>query len=125
MAKKVVFTRNAPEPVGPYSQAILSGGFVFVSGQIPLDPKTSKLVEGTIESQTVQVLENIKHVLQSVDLTLDDVVKTSVFLADLKDFQRFNKVYGRYFMQNPPARSTVQAGLMTGVLVEIDAIAKK
>ena len=125
MTKKVVFTKNAPEPIGPYSQAVLSGEFVFVSGQIPLDPKTSKIVEGGIKEQTVQVLENIKHVLESVDLTLDDVVKTSVFLADLGDFQAFNKVYAKYFVQNPPARTTVQAGLIAGVLVEIDAVAKK
>ncbi|MCW4034469.1 MAG: Rid family detoxifying hydrolase [Candidatus Bathyarchaeota archaeon] len=125
MTKKVVFTKNAPEPVGPYSQAILNGESVFVSGQIPLNPKTSNVVEGGIKEQTVQVLENIKHVLESVDLTLDDVVKTSVFLADLGDFQAFNTVYATYFVQNPPARTTVQAGLMTGVLIEIDAIAKK
>jgi 2-iminobutanoate/2-iminopropanoate deaminase len=125
LSKKTVFTEKAPEPVGPYSQAVISGGFVFVSGQIPIDPKTSKLVEGGIEAQTVQVLENLMNILESINLTLNDVVKTSVYLSDLSDFQSFNRVYSRYFEVNPPARTTAQAGLMAGVLVEIDAIAKK
>jgi 2-iminobutanoate/2-iminopropanoate deaminase len=111
--------------VGPYSQAVISADFVFVSGQIPLDQKSSKIVEGGIEAQTVQVMENLKNILESIDLSLDDVVKTSVFLSDLNNFQDFNRVYGRYFDKNPPARTTVQAGLMTGVLLEVDAIAKK
>jgi len=111
--------------VGPYSQAVISGDFVFISGQIPLDPKSSKIVEGRIETQTVQVLENLKSILESIDLTLDDVVKTSVFLSDLNDFQAFNMVYSRYFNKNPPARTTAQAGLMAGALLEIDAIAEK
>ncbi len=125
MAKKIVFTENAPKPVGPYSQAVISGDFVFVSGQIPIDPKTSKVVEGGIEAQTVQVQENLKNILESINLKLSDVVKTSVFLSSFSDFQSFNRVYSRYFEVNPPARTTVQAGLMAGVLVEIDAIAKK
>ena len=125
MTKRIVFTEKAPEPVGPYSQAVISGDLVFVSGQIPLNPETSKIVEGGIEAQTVQVLENLKNILKRIDLTLDDVVKTSVFLRDLNDFQAFNMVYGRYFDKNPPARTTAQAGLMAGVLLEIDAIAKK
>lgn len=125
MSKKTVFTEKAPTPVGPYSQAVISGGFVFVSGQIPIDPETSKLVEGGIEAQTVQVLENLKNILESINLTLNDVVKTSVYLSDLSDFQSFNRVYSRYFEVNPPARTTAQAGLMAGVLVEIDAIANK
>ena len=125
MSKRIVFTEKAPKPVGPYSQAVISGGFVFVSGQIPIDPETQKLVEGGIEAQTVQVLENLKTILESINLTLDDVVKTSVFLSNLGDFQSFNRVYSRYFEVNPPARTTAQAGLMAGVLVEIDAVAKK
>jgi len=125
LSKRIVFTEKAPKPVGPYSQAVISGGFVFVSGQIPLDPETSKLVEGGIEAQTVQVLENLKNILESINLTLNDVVKTSVFLSSFSDFQSFNRIYSRYFEVNPPARTTVQAGLMAGVLVEIDAIAKK
>ena len=125
MSKRIVFTEKVSKPVGPYSQAVISGGFVFVSGQIPIDPKTSKLVEGGIEAQTVQVLENLMNILESINLTLNDVVKTSVYLSDLSDFQSFNRVYSRYFEVNPPARTTAQAGLMAGVLVEIDAIAKK
>jgi 2-iminobutanoate/2-iminopropanoate deaminase len=123
--KRIVYTEKAPKPVGPYSQAIISGDFVFVSGQIPLNPQSQKIVEGGIEAQTVQVMENLKNILESIDLTLDDVVKTSVFLSDLNDFKVFNMVYGRYFEKVPPARSTVKVGLMAGVLLEIDAIAKK
>jgi 2-iminobutanoate/2-iminopropanoate deaminase len=123
LTKRTVFTEKAPKPVGPYSQAVISGDFVFISGQIPLDPQSSKIVEGGIEAQTIQVMENLKNILESIDLTLDNVVKTSVFLSDLNDFQSFNTVYGRYFEKNPPARSTVQVGLMAGVLLEIDAIA--
>ncbi len=87
MTKKIVFTEKAPKPVGPYSQAIISGDFVFVSGQIPIDPKTSKVVDGGIEAQTIQVLENIKNILESINLTLNDVVKTSVVLSSFSDFQ--------------------------------------
>jgi len=125
LSKKIVFTEKAPKPVGPYSQAVISGDFIFVSGQIPIDPKTSKVIEVGIEAQTVQVLENIKHILESINLTLNDVVKTSVFLSSFSDFQSFNQVYSKYFEKNPPARTTVQACLMAGVLLEIDAIAKK
>ena len=125
LSKEIVFTENAPKPVGPYSQAVISGDFVFISGQIPLDPKTSKIVEGGIEAQTTQVMKNLKNILENLDLTLDAVVRTSVFLSDLNDFQTFNWIYGRYFEKNPPARTTVQAGLLAGALVEIDAIAKK
>jgi 2-iminobutanoate/2-iminopropanoate deaminase len=125
LTKQTVFTKKAPKPVGPYSQAVISGDFVFVSGQIPLDPKSSKIVKGGIEAQAVQVLENLKNILESIDLTLEDAVKTSVLLSDLNDFQAFNSVYSRYFNKNPPARTTAQAGLMAGVLLEIDAIAKK
>ena len=125
MTKRIIFTEKAPKPVGPYSQAVISNTLVFISGQIPLDPKFQKIVKGGIEAQTGQVLENLKNILKSLDLTLADVMKTSVFLSDLNDFQNFNKVYSRYFDKNPPARTTVQAGLMAGVLLEIDAIAKK
>ena len=125
MTKRIIFTEKAPKPVGPYQQAVISDTLVFISGQIPLDPKFQKIVKGGIEAQTGQVLENLKNILKSLDLTLADVMKTSVFLSDLNDFQNFNKVYSRYFDKNPPARTTVQAGLMAGVLLEIDAIAKK
>ena len=125
MSKKIVFTESAPKPVGPYSQAVISGDFVFVSGQIPIDPRTSKVIDGGIEAQTTQVLENLNHILKNINLTLNDVVKISVFLCSLSDFPSFNRVYSKYFEKNPPARTTVQAGLMTGVLLEIDVIAKK
>jgi 2-iminobutanoate/2-iminopropanoate deaminase len=125
LSKRIIFTEKAPKPVGPYSQAVISGGFVFVSGQIPIDPKTSKVVEDGIEAQTVQVLENLKNIIQSINLTLKDVVKTSVVLSDFSIFRSFNRVYSRYFGVNPPARTTAQAGLMAGVLVEVDAVAKK
>jgi 2-iminobutanoate/2-iminopropanoate deaminase len=123
LIKEIIFTEKAPKPVGPYSQAIGSGDFVFVSGQIAINPETSKVVEGGIEAQTTQVLENIKNILESVDLNLDDVVKTSVFLKDISNFQAFNRVYSKYFEKDPPARTTVEANLMVGVLIEIDAIA--
>ena len=125
MSKRIVFTEKAPRPIGPYSQAVITGDFVFVSGQIPVNSETQKVVEGGIEAQTVQVLENLKNILQSINMTLDDVVKTSVFLSNLSNFQSFNRVYSRYFMVNPPARTTAQATLMAGVLVEVDAVAKK
>jgi 2-iminobutanoate/2-iminopropanoate deaminase len=125
LAKKLIFTEKAPKPVGPYSQAVISGDFVFVSGQIAVDPKSSKVVDGGIEAQTAQVLENLKNILESVDLSLNDVVKTSVFLSNISDYPAFNRVYSKYFENDPPARTTAQAGLMAGVLVEIDAIAKK
>ena len=125
MSKKIVFTEKAPKPVGPYSQAVVCGDFVFVSGQIPINPKTSTIVKGGIEAQTVQVMENLKSILESVSLSLAYIVKTSVFLSDLNDFHSFNNIYGKYFGVNTPAQSTVQAGLMAGVLLEIDEIAKK
>ena len=121
MAKKIIFTEKAPKPVGPYSQAVLSGDFIFISGQIAIDPEISKIVEGGIETQTTQVLKNMKAILESIDLSLTDVVKTSVFLSD---FQAFNRLYSKYFEKDPPARTTAQSNLMVGVLVEIDAIAK-
>ena len=124
MVKEIIFTEKAPKPAGPYSQAIRSGDFVFVSGQIAIDPETSKVVEGGIERQTARVLENIKNILESVDLSLNNVVKTSVFLKDISDFQAFNRVYSKYFEKDPPARTTVQSNLMAGVLIEIDAIAE-
>jgi 2-iminobutanoate/2-iminopropanoate deaminase len=125
LTKKIIFTEKAPKPVGPYSQAIVSGNFVFISGQIAINPQTSKVIEGGIESQTAQVLENIRNILESVGLSLADVVKTSVFLREISDFQAFNRVYSKCFEKKPPARTTVQANLMNGFLIEIDAIAKK
>ena len=125
MTKKIIFTEKAPKPVGPYSQAVISGDFVFVSGQIAVDPKSSKVIDGGIEAQTAQVLDNIKNILESVDLSLNDVMKISVFLNNISDYQAFNRVYSKYFEKDPPARTTVQSNLMAGVCIEIDAIAKR
>src|ERR1700736_7018046 len=124
MTKKVISTEAAPKAIGPYSQAILSNGVAYLSGQIPLDPSTNQLVEGDIAVQTERVLQNLKAVLEASGASLESVVKTSVFLKDMGDFPKMNEVYGRFFASNPPARSTVQAArLPRDVSVEIDAIA--
>ena len=125
MKKIVIETDQAPAPSGAYTQALAAGPFVFISGQIPLDAK-GHMVEGDIVVQTVQVMANLKAILAAVGLTLKDVVKTTVYLADLADFQEMNRAYGEFFPQHPPARTTVQvAGLPRKVSVEIDAIAVK
>jgi len=119
-----VHTEKAPAAIGPYSQAVLSGGFLFCSGQIPIDPATGKMVEGGIEIQTERVLRNLAAVLESGGASLQTVVKTTVYLADLSDFSAMNGVYGTFFTENPPARATIEAAkLPAGALVEIDAIA--
>lgn len=124
--KKVVFTHRAPKPIGPYSQAVKAGDFVFVSGQIPIDPVTGELVQGDIKEQTKRVLENIKAVLEAAGLTMKDVVYVQVFLRDLKLFNEFNEVYAAYFPEEPPARVTVQAAeLPRGALLEISVVAYK
>jgi 2-iminobutanoate/2-iminopropanoate deaminase len=117
-------TGNAPAPIGPYSQAIRAGGFIFVSGQIPLDPATGAAVEGDITSQTHQVLKNLSAILEAAGSGLGKVVKTSIFLKNLDDFARFNQVYAEYLGGTKPARSTVQvARLPKEVLVEVEAVA--
>ena len=122
--KKIISTTEAPAAIGPYSQGVRIGSMVYFSGQIPLDPKTGKLVEGGIEVQTKRVMENITALLQSEGLDFANVVKTTIFLADINDFQAVNAVYGSYFKQAPPARTTVQAGgLPKGALIEIEIIA--
>jgi 2-iminobutanoate/2-iminopropanoate deaminase len=122
--KKVIQTDKAPKAVGPYSQAIQAGNFLFLSGQIPLDPKTGELVKGDIGRQTRQVLENIKGVLESQKLGMEDVVKVTIFLGDIGSFNRVNEVYATYFPAPAPARSTVEvAGLPRGAEIEIEAIA--
>jgi len=122
--KEKIYTASAPNPVGPYSQAIRAGGFIFASGQIPLNPATGEIVRGSIEDQTRQVLENLGQVLAAAGSSLEKVVRTTVFLSDLRNFEAMNGVYGRYFGETPPARSTVQAAaLPKGVDVEIDVIA--
>ena len=125
MSLRAVRTAAAPAPVGPYSQAVVAGGFVFASGQIPLDPATGKLVSGEIEAQTERVLDNLRAVLEAAGSSLDQVVRASVYLVDLAVFPRVNAVYARYFGSDPkPARSTVQvAALPLGAQVEIDVIA--
>lgn len=122
--RKTVMTEKAPAAIGPYAQAVLAGGFLFCSGQIPLDPATGKMVEGGIEVQTERVLRNLAAVLESGGASLRSVVKTTVFLVDLADFPAMNGVYGRFFPEVPPARATVQVvKLPAGALVEIDAVA--
>lgn len=119
-----VATDRGPKAIGPYSQAIKANGFVFLSGQIALDPETQQLVEGGVALQTDRVLQNLKAIVEASGSSLQHVVKTTVFLADLKDFAAMNEVYGRYFTAHPPARSTVEvARLPRDVRVEIDAIA--
>jgi 2-iminobutanoate/2-iminopropanoate deaminase len=122
--KQIVKTGEAPQAIGPYSQAVVAGGFVFASGQIPLDYSTGQFVEGGIAEQTEQVLRNLSKVLEAAGTGLERVVKTTVFLADMGDFATMNEVYGRFFQENPPARSTVQAArLPRDARVEIDVIA--
>jgi 2-iminobutanoate/2-iminopropanoate deaminase len=122
--RKHVISVDAPKPIGPYSQGVLAGGFMFLSGQIPIDPRTNELVAGGIEVQTEQVLKNLMAVLKEAKMSAENVVKTTVFLSDLADFGKMNEVYARYLGKEPPARSTVQAaGLPRGVKVEIDCIA--
>lgn len=122
--KKAVLTKNAPEPIGPYSQAIKVNGFVFCSGQIPLDPNTNQIQVTDIEGQTRQVLENLKKVLEAADSNLNQVVKTTIFLKSMSDFPKVNQVYASYFKEVPPARSTVEVSrLPRDVLVEIEAMA--
>ena len=122
--KQIVSTDDAPQAIGPYSQAVKAGGLVYASGQIPLDPRTGQFVEGGIREQTEQVFRNLSAVLKAAGTGLDRVVKATVFLADMGDFAEMNEVYGRYFTQEPPARSTVQAArLPRDARVEIDVIA--
>src|SRR6202162_4115975 len=121
---KIISTPHAPAAIGPYSQAVVSNGFAFLSGQIPLDPSTGQLIEGDIAAQTQRVLENLKAVLEACGSSLDKVVKTTVYLKDMGEFARMNDVYARYFPQNPPARATLEAArLPRDVRVEIDCIA--
>jgi 2-iminobutanoate/2-iminopropanoate deaminase len=122
--KKTVATGKAPKAIGPYSQAITYNGMAYLSGQIPLDPETGQVVEGDISAQTTRVLENLAAVLAACGSALDRVVKTTVYIKDMGEFAKMNEVYGKYFAENPPARSTVEAArLPKDVRVEIDAIA--
>jgi 2-iminobutanoate/2-iminopropanoate deaminase len=122
--KEIIRTSKAPEPIGPYSQAIRANGFVFVSGQIPVRPDTGLVAEGGIEVQTHQVIRNLSAVLKAAGSGLNGVVKTTVFLSNLDDFAKFNQIYGEYFSEAKPARATVQAArLPKEVLVEVEAVA--
>ena len=122
--KKVVLTKDAPQPIGPYSQAIKAGGFVFASGQIALDPATGKLIEGDIKAQTERVLKNLTAVLAAAGSSMDRVVRTTVFLRNISDFPAMNEVYGQFFKNEPPSRSTVGvAALPRDALLEIDVVA--
>jgi len=122
--KQIIRTESAPKAIGPYSQAVRAGDFLFASGQIPIDPMTGEFVVGGIAEETEQVLKNIKALLESAGTDLAHVVKTTVFLADMDDFAAMNEVYGRFFMENPPARATVQAArLPRDARVEIEVVA--
>lgn len=122
--KEIITAPNAPKAAGPYSTAVRQNGFVFLSGQIPLDPQTGELVTGSIEAQTARVIENLQAVLAGAGLTLNDLVKTTVFLKNMNDFSRMNETYGKYFGSIPPARSTIEvARLPRDVHIEIEAIA--
>ena len=122
--KEIIATNDAPQAIGPYSQAVRAGNMIFASGQIPLDPATKEFVPGGVAEQTEQVLKNLTAVFAAAGVGLEQVVKTTVFLADMNDFNAMNEVYGKYFGQNPPARATVQAArLPRDAKVEIEAIA--
>lgn len=122
--KKILTTDQAPKAIGPYSQAVEAAGFLFVSGQIPLDPATQQFVSGNIKAQTERVLKNVQAIVHAAGLTMDDVVKCTVYLTDLGEFTGMNEVYGTFFTKDFPARATVQvAALPKGVRVEIDAVA--
>jgi len=122
--REIIATSHAPAAVGPYSQAVRIGDFIFSAGQIPLVPETGKLIEGGIEAQTRQVMENLAKVLEAAGTSLENVVKTTIFVTNLGDFATINQVYGSFFSSNPPARSTVQvAGLPLGANIEIEVVA--
>jgi 2-iminobutanoate/2-iminopropanoate deaminase len=124
--KTVITTDKAPAPVGPYSQAIEAGGFLFCSGQIAINPASNQVLTGPVEEQTKQVMENIKAVLDKAGLGFQNVVKTTIYLIDMNDCTAVNEVYGKYFKEQPPARSTVAVNaLPKGVHVEIEILAKR
>ncbi len=126
MSKEVVYSANAPEPIGPYSQAIKAGNTLFVSGQIPIDTKTGNIVTGDITAETQQVMKNLSEVLKSADMDFSNVVKCSIFLSDMNNFPKVNEAYGQHFKSNPPARETVEVSrLPKDVNVEISCIAVK
>lgn len=124
--KKVILTQEAPAPIGPYSQAIQMGNMLFCSGQIPIDPKTNQVFTGDLKTQTELVMKNVEAVLKAGGCDFKNVVKTTIFLTNMADFATVNEVYGKYFTELPPARSTVAvAGLPKGVNVEVEVLAIK
>ena len=126
MQKQVILTAKAPKPIGPYSQAIQAGGFVFCSGQIALDAETGLVTAQDVEGQTRKVMENIQSVLTAAGCELNSIIKTTIFLKSMSDFPKVNEIYGQHFAVNPPARSTVEVSrLPKDVLVEIEVIALK
>jgi 2-iminobutanoate/2-iminopropanoate deaminase len=121
--KEIISTEKGPKAIGPYSQAVKVNGFIFTAGQVALDPATGQIVEGDVAKQTVRVIENLKAIVEAAGSSLDRAVKATVYLKDMNDFAAMNEVYGRYFSNNPPARSTVEAArLPRDVRVEIDLI---
>jgi len=121
---RVVYTPRAPKPIGPYSQGVIAGCFLFVSGQIPLDPETGSMVEGDFKARVRRVLENVKAIVEAAGGSLRDVVKVTVYLRDIRLFQEFNEVYSEYFREDPPARAVVEvSSLPRGSDVEVEAIA--
>jgi len=124
--KKIINTSKAPQAIGPYSQAVESNGKLYISGQIAIDPKTGQMTNGNITEQTELVMKNIEAILGSAGYSFDDVIKSTCLLTDMKDFDAMNKVYGRYYAVNPPARAAFSVvGLPKGALVEIETIATK
>ena len=124
--KRIIETTKAPKAVGPYSQAIETNGTLYISGQVPLDPESMKVVDGGIKEQTIQVMKNIGAILDAAGYSYSDVVKSTCFLSDIKNFSAMNEVYGSYYIENPPARSAFAVkDLPLGVLVEIETIAVK
>jgi len=124
MSKRIVRTEEAPQAIGPYSQAVVAAGFVYTAGQLALDPHTGQLVPGDVRIQTKRVMENIKAILESAGSSLAEVVKTTIFLRDMNNFGAMNEIYGSYFQEDPPARSTVQvAKLPRDGAVEIEVVA--
>ena len=124
MAKKIIVTKNAPEPIGPYNQAVLAGGTLYISGQICIDPVSGNLKHKDLQEETHQVMQNLKAILQEAGMNFSNVLKTTIFLTDMHRFGEVNEIYGKYFPSNPPARATFAVkGLPLGAKVEIEATA--
>ena len=124
MDKHIISTNNAPKAIGPYSQAVMTDGFLYISGQIPVDPKTGNIVDGGISEQTTMVLENIKAILCQAKMTMDNLIKLNVYVKDMSHFNAINEIYSKYFTANFPARALVEVSeLPKGVMIEIEGIA--